>query len=44
MLSINDILFIREVFHKFKQEDTSVLYIVNRNGNKTIKELLITNY
>ena len=44
MLSINDILFIREVFHKFKQEETSVLYIVNRNGNRTIKELLITNY
>lgn len=44
MLSINDTPFIREVFHKFKQEDTSVLYTVNRDGNKTVKDLLITNY
>lgn len=44
ILSINDTPFIREVFHKFKQEDTSVLYTVNRDGNKTVKELLITNY
>jgi DNA adenine methylase len=44
MISINDDLFIRDLFKEFRIETVSTLYSVNKSTSKRVEELVIMNY
>lgn len=44
LLSINDVPEIRELFAAFRIEEVSTLYTANKDANRQVRELVITNF
>ena len=44
ILSLNNIPSVREIFNRYYIKEVELLYTVAKSGNKTAKEVIISNY